>query len=102
MPHPVDDAKAMGKPKETDNKDGRRNYTVRAILVAAAESERAMAESALGDDACTPETIAAVGDVARRHSVPQKLRGDVALRGAAVCRTCQLAVPLAGRGAHAL
>ncbi|MET9323560.1 polyprenyl synthetase family protein [Streptomyces sp. NPDC003038] len=71
------DAKAMGKPTGTDIRDGRRNYTVRAVLTAATDSERAMVESGLGDPDCTEETIAAIREVAERHGVPQKLRSDM-------------------------
>ncbi|WP_327069962.1 polyprenyl synthetase family protein [Kitasatospora sp. NBC_01302] len=68
------DAATMGKPTGTDIRDGRRNYTVAAILRAATDTERAVVESALGDEACPEETIAAVRDIAHRHEVPAALR----------------------------
>ncbi|MFD7597434.1 polyprenyl synthetase family protein [Kitasatospora sp. NPDC059812] len=71
------DAGTMGKPTGTDIREGRRNYTVRAVLAAATDSERAMVESALGDGACTGETIAAIRDLAHRHGVPERMRADM-------------------------
>ncbi|MEV7026944.1 polyprenyl synthetase family protein [Kitasatospora sp. NPDC093558] len=71
------DAGTMGKPTGADIREGRRNYAVRAVLVAATGSERALVESALGGGACTEETIAAIRDIARRHGVPERMRADM-------------------------
>ncbi|MFF7635353.1 polyprenyl synthetase family protein [Kitasatospora sp. NPDC008050] len=71
------DAATMGKPTGTDIRDGRRNYTVAAILRAATDAERATVESALGSETCSAETIAAIRDIAHRHEVPETMRADM-------------------------
>ncbi|MFJ6793525.1 polyprenyl synthetase family protein [Streptomyces sp. NPDC091268] len=72
------DATAMGKPTGTDLRDGRRSYTVRALLAAELTvAERSLVESALGDRACTAETVAAVREIAYRRGVERKLRSDM-------------------------
>ncbi|MFE2408837.1 polyprenyl synthetase family protein [Kitasatospora sp. NPDC059408] len=74
------DAAAMGKPTGADIREGRRNYTVRALLAVATGSERALVESAVGDGACTEEAIAAIRDIAERHGVPEKMTADMRRR----------------------
>ncbi|MDH6108297.1 geranylgeranyl diphosphate synthase type I [Kitasatospora sp. MAP12-15] len=71
------DAATMGKPTGTDIRDGRRNYTVAAILTAATDAERAVVESALGSETCSEEAIAAIRDIAQRHGVEAALRADM-------------------------
>ncbi|MEV6955576.1 polyprenyl synthetase family protein [Streptomyces sp. NPDC051183] len=72
------DAAAMGKPTGTDIRDGRRSYTVRALLAAGLTGpERAVIESALGNRACTRETVAAIGEIARDRGVRDKLLADM-------------------------
>ncbi|PNG23255.1 polyprenyl synthetase family protein [Streptomyces cahuitamycinicus] len=71
------DAHVMGKPLGADIRGGRRNYTVHAILAAAKDAEKTVVESALGDQNCTEETIAAVREIAERRGVPAKMRSDM-------------------------
>ncbi|MEU8977053.1 polyprenyl synthetase family protein [Streptomyces sp. NPDC058251] len=71
------DAETMGKPTGTDIRDGRRNYTVHAILAAATDSERALVESALDNGVCTPQTIAAVREIGHSCGAERKLRADM-------------------------
>ncbi|MEV2248274.1 polyprenyl synthetase family protein [Streptomyces sp. NPDC049970] len=71
------DAETMGKPTGTDIRDGRRNYTVHAILKAADETERAVLRSGLGDPACSEETIGSIRDIARHHGVHETMRADM-------------------------
>ncbi|MEU9143943.1 polyprenyl synthetase family protein [Streptomyces sp. NPDC048349] len=71
------DATAMGKPTGGDIREGRRNYTVSAILRAASGAERALVEAVLGDEACTQDRIDTIRDIAVRLGVQQKLRADV-------------------------
>ncbi|MEU7068127.1 polyprenyl synthetase family protein [Streptomyces sp. NPDC046161] len=68
---------ARSQPTGGDIREGRRNYAVRVLLMAATEVERAMVEAVLGDAACTAETIDDIRDIAVRRGVPQKLRTDV-------------------------
>jgi len=68
------DATVMGKPTGTDIRDGKRSYTVAALLSAVGGPERALVESALGDPSCTADTIAAVREIGVRHGVPDRLR----------------------------
>lgn len=77
------DAATMGKPTGTDLRDGKRSYTVVALLSAVADSgtgggsDRVVVESALGDASCTPETVAAVREIAERRGVPDRMRADM-------------------------
>ncbi|WP_210593718.1 polyprenyl synthetase family protein [Streptomyces sp. GESEQ-35] len=71
------DAQTMGKPTGTDIRDGKRSYTVSALLAAVNGPERTVVESALGDASCPPETIAAVREIGQRCGVEQKLRADL-------------------------
>ncbi|MGG8410150.1 polyprenyl synthetase family protein [Streptomyces sp. 12297] len=71
------DARAMGKPTGGDIREGRRNYTVSTLLAAASGPERAMVEAALGDGACSPETIDTIREIALRRGVQKKIREDV-------------------------
>ncbi|MFB7618927.1 polyprenyl synthetase family protein [Kitasatospora sp. NPDC056181] len=77
------DSGTMGKPTGTDIREGRRNYTVRAVLAAATDSERKLVESALGDGACTEETVAAIRDIAELRGVPESMRADMQRRAQA-------------------
>ncbi|SES35223.1 geranylgeranyl diphosphate synthase, type I [Streptomyces sp. yr375] len=79
------DTATLGKPTGTDLRDGKRSYTVAALLSAVADSgssgnsgsDRAVVESALGDASGTPETVAAVREIAERLGVPDRLRADM-------------------------
>ncbi|MFF9351957.1 polyprenyl synthetase family protein [Streptomyces sp. NPDC014734] len=71
------DAATMGKPTGTDLRDGRRSYTVGALLSVVSGSERALVEDALGDAAGTPETIAAVREIGERRGVPARMEADM-------------------------
>ncbi|MFF4244603.1 polyprenyl synthetase family protein [Streptomyces sp. NPDC001822] len=71
------DAGTMGKPTGTDIRDGRRNYTVRAILDVAGGAERAVLESCLGDPSCGEDAIESVRAIARRHGVEETMRTDM-------------------------
>ncbi|MFB7915743.1 polyprenyl synthetase family protein [Streptomyces sp. NPDC056061] len=68
------DATTMGKPTGTDIRDGRRSYTVDALLRAADGSERALVEAALGDAGITPETVAVIREIGERRGVPARMR----------------------------
>ncbi|MFD3657642.1 polyprenyl synthetase family protein [Streptomyces sp. NPDC058620] len=67
----------MGKPTGSDLRDGKRSYTISALLAAVSGPERAVVESALGDSSCTPQTVAAVREIASSCGVEQKLRADI-------------------------
>ncbi|GAA1943718.1 polyprenyl synthetase family protein [Kitasatospora viridis] len=71
------DPATMGKPTGTDIRDGRRNYTVAAILRVATDAERAVVESALGNGECSAEEVDAVREIARRHGVPETMRAQL-------------------------
>ncbi|MGW0877310.1 polyprenyl synthetase family protein [Streptomyces sp. NPDC002740] len=71
------DAEIMGKPAGTDIGEGRRNYLVQALLASATGAERAVVESALGAGACSPETLAAVREIAYSCGAERKLRTDM-------------------------
>ncbi|MFE2965630.1 polyprenyl synthetase family protein [Streptomyces sp. NPDC059340] len=71
------DAAIMGKPTGTDLRDGRHSYTVRALLSAVDGPERAVVQAALGDPSCTPETIAAVREIAENRGVTVRMRADM-------------------------
>ncbi|WP_327121758.1 polyprenyl synthetase family protein [Streptomyces sp. NBC_01341] len=71
------DAATMGKPTGTDIRDGRRNYTVHAILEVADGAERAVLESCLGDPVCDEDSIESVRAIARRHGVEDIMRADM-------------------------
>ncbi|WP_173405759.1 MULTISPECIES: polyprenyl synthetase family protein [Streptomycetaceae] len=68
------DAAVMGKSTGGDLREGRRSYAVSAVLAAADDAERALVESALGDPACTEETVATVREIGDRHGVRDTLR----------------------------
>ncbi|MCL7427121.1 polyprenyl synthetase family protein [Streptomyces sp. YS415] len=71
------DAQTMGKTIGRDLRDGKRSYTVSALLQAVSGPEQAVVDAAFGDSCCTPETVAAVREIATRHGVEQKLRADM-------------------------
>jgi geranylgeranyl diphosphate synthase type I len=71
------DAAAMGKPTGTDIREGRRSYTVARLLSAVSGSERVRVERALGDPACTPETVAAIREIGERRGVDALMRADM-------------------------
>ncbi|MFI0813354.1 polyprenyl synthetase family protein [Streptomyces echinatus] len=71
------DAVVMGKQTGTDLRDGKHSYTVRALLAAADDTERRVVQAALGDPACTPETIAAVREIGERRGVPGSMQADM-------------------------
>ncbi|WP_326701416.1 polyprenyl synthetase family protein [Streptomyces sp. NBC_01754] len=71
------DADLTGKPTGTDIRDGRRSYTVSALLSVVGGAERAVVESAFGDPSCTPEAIAAVREIAERRGVAEKVRAEM-------------------------
>ncbi|MEV8533782.1 polyprenyl synthetase family protein [Streptomyces sp. NPDC051211] len=71
------DADTMGKPTGTDIRDGKHSYTVSALLSAVGGTERAVVEAALGDPACTPETIAAVREIAENRGVTARMQADM-------------------------
>ncbi|MFI1753080.1 polyprenyl synthetase family protein [Streptomyces sp. NPDC020571] len=71
------DAAAMGKPTGTDIREGRRTYTVVRLLSAVSGPERAFVEKALGDPACTPETVAEIRAIAERAGVADRMRADM-------------------------
>jgi geranylgeranyl diphosphate synthase type I len=67
----------MGKQTGTDLRDGRHSHTVRALLAAVDDTERRVVEGALGDASCTPETIAAVREIAERRGVAEHMRAEM-------------------------
>ncbi|MEU9523664.1 polyprenyl synthetase family protein [Streptomyces sp. NPDC048224] len=71
------DAETMGKPTGTDIREGRHTYTVARLLSAASGSELTLVHRALGDPACTPETIAAVRAIGERAGVAERMRADM-------------------------
>ncbi|MFF1555972.1 polyprenyl synthetase family protein [Streptomyces sp. NPDC058279] len=71
------DAAVMGKPIGTDLRDGKRSYTVNALLAGVDGADRRLLEAAFGDPACEPETIAAVREIGERHDVPGTMRADM-------------------------
>ncbi|MFF8615900.1 polyprenyl synthetase family protein [Streptomyces sp. NPDC015350] len=71
------DAAVMGKPTGTDIRDGRRSYTVGALLSATVGADRDLVEAALGDRSCTPETIAAVREIGERSGAAARMRADM-------------------------
>jgi geranylgeranyl diphosphate synthase type I len=71
------DAAAMGKPTGTDLREGRHTYTVVRLLSAVSGPERAYVQQALGDPACTPETVAEIRAIAERAGVADRMRADM-------------------------
>ncbi|MFF3335105.1 polyprenyl synthetase family protein [Streptomyces sp. NPDC002888] len=71
------DAAVMGKPTGTDLREGRHSYTVSALLSAVDGTERTVVEAALGDPTCTPETVAAVREIAENRGVAAGMRADM-------------------------
>ncbi|MEV7617741.1 polyprenyl synthetase family protein [Streptomyces sp. NPDC089799] len=71
------DTAVTGKEAGSDLREGRRSYAVCAVLEATTGEERALVESALAESGCTPETVARIQDLARRHGVDERLRGDI-------------------------
>ncbi|MET9256403.1 polyprenyl synthetase family protein [Streptomyces sp. NPDC003717] len=71
------DAAVLGKPIGTDLREGRRSYAVARLLATVTGPDRAVVEKALGDPACTPETVAAVREIGERHGVADALRADM-------------------------
>jgi geranylgeranyl diphosphate synthase type I len=71
------DPAAMGKPTGTDIREGRHTYTVVRLLSAVSGPERAFVEQALGDPACTLETVAEIRAIAERAGVADRMRADM-------------------------
>ncbi|MFE2050480.1 polyprenyl synthetase family protein [Streptomyces sp. NPDC059459] len=71
------DAATMGKPTGTDLREGRHSYTVARLLSATSGAERTLVEAALGDRACTPETVAAVREIGERRGVASLMRAEM-------------------------
>ncbi|GAA2829326.1 polyprenyl synthetase family protein [Kitasatospora sp. CM 4170] len=71
------DAATMGKPTGTDLRDGRRSYTVSALLSAVSGAERAVVQAALGDPSCTPEAVAAVREIGENRGVRDRMQADM-------------------------
>ncbi|MCX5173071.1 polyprenyl synthetase family protein [Streptomyces antibioticus] len=71
------DEAVTGKPTGTDIRDGKRSYAVSALLSAVTGAERALVESALGDPACTAETVAAVREIGLARGVADRLVSDM-------------------------
>ncbi|MFG3250526.1 polyprenyl synthetase family protein [Streptomyces sp. NPDC048187] len=71
------DAETMGKPTGTDIREGRHTYTVARLLSAVSGSERTLVDQALGDPACTPETVAAIRAIGERAGVAERMRADM-------------------------
>ncbi|MFI9064356.1 polyprenyl synthetase family protein [Streptomyces sp. NPDC053429] len=70
-------AKSVDEPAGGDIREGRRNYTVSALLNTATASERAIVEAALGDPDCTQDTIRAIREIALGRGVQRRLRDEV-------------------------
>ncbi|MFJ5638529.1 polyprenyl synthetase family protein [Streptomyces sp. NPDC093223] len=71
------DGEVMGKPTGTDIRDGKRSYTVAALLSPAdglTGAERTLLETALGDPACGAGTIDAIGEAAEACGAAGRLR----------------------------
>ncbi|CAL9664695.1 polyprenyl synthetase family protein [Streptomyces sp. NPDC057387] len=71
------DAEAMGKPTGTDIREGRHTYTVVRLLSAVSGTERDFVHRALGDPACTQQTIAEIRAIAERAGVADRMRADM-------------------------
>ncbi|MBV7673019.1 polyprenyl synthetase family protein [Streptomyces halstedii] len=71
------DPDIMGKPVGTDIRDGRRSYTVGALLSVVSGTERALVESALGDPSCPPGTLAALREIGERQGVAAGARAEM-------------------------
>ncbi|MEU0850986.1 polyprenyl synthetase family protein [Streptomyces flaveolus] len=71
------DADAMGKPTGTDIREGKRSYTVTRLLSAVSGSDRALVEKALGNPACTPDTVAEIREIGERRGVADLMRADM-------------------------
>ncbi|WP_217168133.1 polyprenyl synthetase family protein [Streptomyces sp. AC512_CC834] len=71
------DAEEMGKPTGTDIREGRHTYAVVRLLSLLSGSERAVVEEALGNPACTAETIAAIRAIGERRGVADRMRADM-------------------------
>ncbi|MFJ8146409.1 polyprenyl synthetase family protein [Streptomyces sp. NPDC096048] len=71
------DEAAMGKPTGTDIREGRHSYTVARLLSVVSGAERAVVEEALGNPACTAETVAAVREIGERRGVADRMRADM-------------------------
>ncbi|WP_407698982.1 polyprenyl synthetase family protein [Streptomyces katsurahamanus] len=71
------DESVTGKSAGTDIREGRRTYTVRALLTGTSGRERAMVESALGDRGCTGETIGRIRELAGERGIERSLRSDM-------------------------
>lgn len=71
------DAEAMGKPTGTDIREGRHTYTVVRLLSAVSGAERDFVHRALGDPACTPQTIAEIRAIGEQAGVADRMRADM-------------------------
>ncbi|WP_405624844.1 polyprenyl synthetase family protein [Streptomyces sp. NBC_00016] len=71
------DAHTMGKSTGRDLRDGKRSYTIAALLAAVSGTERAVVEAALGDSSCIPEAVSDVREIATSCGVEQKMRADM-------------------------
>ncbi|MGX2992916.1 polyprenyl synthetase family protein [Streptomyces sp. JNUCC 64] len=71
------DSRATGKPVGGDLRAGRRSYAVCALLTAVDGRDRDVVEAALSDPVCSDETVGRVQEIARRHRVDERLRGEI-------------------------
>ncbi|WP_326655209.1 polyprenyl synthetase family protein [Streptomyces anthocyanicus] len=71
------DEGTTGKPTGGDIREGRHTYTVVRLLSAVSGSERDFVDRALGDPACTPETIAEIRAIGERAGVADRMRADM-------------------------
>ncbi|MGW6459888.1 polyprenyl synthetase family protein [Streptomyces sp. NPDC055078] len=71
------DTGTTGKPAGADLRAGRLSYAVCALLAATSGQDREAVEAALSDPVCSPETVQRVQEIARHHSVGERLRGDI-------------------------
>ncbi|MFF1546080.1 polyprenyl synthetase family protein [Streptomyces sp. NPDC058291] len=79
------DPAVMGKPTGGDLRDGKRSYTVSALLAAVSGAERAMVESALGDRSPTPETVSALREIAESSGAADRMRADMRRHAERAC-----------------
>ncbi|MYS72706.1 polyprenyl synthetase family protein, partial [Streptomyces sp. SID5926] len=71
------DERTTGKPTGGDIREGRHTYTVVRLLSAVSGAERDFVDGALGDPACTPETIAEIRAIGERAGVADRMRADM-------------------------
>ncbi|MEU9731336.1 polyprenyl synthetase family protein [Streptomyces sp. NPDC048002] len=71
------DPDRLGKATGTDIRDGKRSYTVDALLATVDGAERRTVEAAFGDATCPAETIAAIREIGEGRGVADRLRDDM-------------------------